>query len=71
MTMGAERLLEYHKSREAAIERERNDPFRYGVELDHWKIADDQLGDHGELLILGGNRIEDVALSKVKEILTR
>ena len=56
INMGAERLLEYWNHREAAIERERNDPFRYGTELDHWKIADEQLKDYGELLILGGNR---------------
>ena len=28
----------------------------FGAELPHWKLADQQLKDHGELLILGGNR---------------
>ncbi len=54
--MGAERLFEYWERREAAIQREKDDPYRYGVELDHWKMADEQLADHSELLICGGNR---------------
>jgi len=54
--MGAEKLLEYWESREGAIEREQSDPYRYGTELPHWKMADEQLADHSELLILGGNR---------------
>jgi hypothetical protein len=54
--MGAESLLEFWQRREAAIERERSDPFRYGTELDHWKLADEQLEDHSELLVCGGNR---------------
>lgn len=54
--MGAERLLQYWESREAAIAREKEDPYNFGVELPHWKLADEQLKDHGELLLLGGNR---------------
>ena len=54
--MGAEKLLQYWESREGAIEREQDDPYRYGTELPHWKVADEQLADHSELLILGGNR---------------
>lgn len=54
--MGPERLLEYWESRESAIEREREDPYNYGAELPHWKKADEQLKEAGELLILGGNR---------------
>jgi hypothetical protein len=56
IAMGAEKLLEYWESREGAIEREQSDPYRYGTELPHWKMADEQLADHSELLILGGNR---------------
>ena len=54
--MGAERVLEYFSRREEAIERERDDPFRYGTELPHWKHVDEALATHGELLLLGGNR---------------
>lgn len=54
--MGAEKLLQYWERREGAIERERDDPYRFGTELPHWKLADDQLADHSELLICGGNR---------------
>ena len=56
LMMGANRLYEYYQRREAAIEREQDDPFRYGTELDHWKLADEQLAEFGELLLLGGNR---------------
>ena len=56
INMGPERLLEYWERREAAINRERSDPFRYGAELPHWKLADEQLKDHSELLVCGGNR---------------
>ena len=56
LALGPERLLDYYQTREAAIEREKADPFRYGTELKHWKLADDQLKDYAELLILGGNR---------------
>ena len=56
INMGPERLLEYWERREAAIDRERSDPFRYGAELPHWKLADEQLKDHSELLVCGGNR---------------
>ena len=56
IAMGPERLVEYYERREAAIEREKEDPFNFGTELPHWELADQQLRDHGELLILGGNR---------------
>lgn len=56
IAMGPERLVEYYERREAAIEREKEDPFNFGTELPHWDLADQQLRDHGELLILGGNR---------------
>ena len=48
--------MEYYERREGAIERERNDPYNFGTELDHWKRADQELRTHGELLTLGGNR---------------
>ena len=44
--MGAERLLEYWEHREEAIAREKEDPYNFGVELDHWKLVDDQLKDY-------------------------
>lgn len=56
IAMGPERLLEYYERREAAIEREKQDPFNFGTELPHWSLADEQLKSHGELLILGSNR---------------
>ena len=54
--MGPSRLLDYWERREAAITREKEDPFNFGTELPHWKLADEQLKTHGELLILGSNR---------------
>ena len=54
--MGPERLLEYYERREAAIEREIEDPFNFSTELPHWKFADDALKKYGEVIILGGNR---------------
>ena len=54
--MGPERLIEYWERREAAVQREREDPFNFGTELYHWALADEQLKDRSELLILGGNR---------------
>ena len=54
--MEPERILEYYNTREAAIEAERDDPYRHGFELDTWKLADDALKTHSELLIMGGNR---------------
>lgn len=56
IAMGAEKLLQYWERREGAIEREREDPYRFGTELPHWRLADDQLADHSEMLICGGNR---------------
>ena len=56
IAMGADRLLEYWERREAAISREKEDPYNFGVELDHWSMVDDQLKDYGEVLVLGGNR---------------
>ena len=56
INMGASRLLEYWERREGAIDREREDPFRYGTELPHWKKVDDILEEKAELLLLGGNR---------------
>ena len=54
--MGAEKLLEYWEHREEAIAREKEDPYNFGVELDHWKLVDDQLKDYSEVLVQGGNR---------------
>ena len=54
--MGPERLLQYFERREAAIERELDDPFNFGAEFPQWKLADEQLKIAGELCVLGGNR---------------
>ena len=34
IAMGPERLIEYYERREAAIQREKEDPFNFGVELE-------------------------------------
>ena len=46
LAMEPERILEYYNTREAAIEAERDDPYRHGFELDTWKLADDALKTH-------------------------
>ena len=51
--MGPEKLIEYYERREAAIEREREDPFNFGTELPHWKMADDQLREAGRTCYFG------------------
>lgn len=56
LSLGAEKVLKYWTIREEAIARELDDPFNHGTEFDHWKVADEQLRDHAELLTLGGNR---------------
>ena len=50
--MGPERLLQYFERREAAIERELDDPFNFGAEFPQWKLADEQLKIAGELCVL-------------------
>ena len=47
--MGATRLLEYWEARESAIEREQEDPYRFGTELPHWKEADKHLAEVSKL----------------------
>ena len=54
--MEPEKILEYYNTREQAIQNEKDDPYRYGFELDTWKLADDELKTHQELLVMGGNR---------------
>lgn len=54
--MGPEKLSQYHKTRESAILLETEDPFRHGYEPSNWKLADDALATHQELLLMGGNR---------------
>lgn len=56
LSMGEEKLLTFHKTREEAILREKDDPFRYGYEPDNWKMFDEQLSTHQEVLLMGGNR---------------
>lgn len=54
--IGEARTLELLQLREDRIKAELADPCRYGVELDHWKNADEMLSRFDECLILGGNR---------------
>ena len=54
--MGMEQLSEVLHQREELIQQSKKDPFHYGIEPDHWKLADDVLAECDELLILGGNR---------------
>ena len=56
IAMGPERLIEYWERREAAITREREDPYNFGTELPQWKLVDEQLKTHSMVLLLGGNR---------------
>ncbi len=54
--MSADAVLDYYNKREAAIESERDDPYRHGFELPTWARADEQLRSHEEILVMGGNR---------------
>jgi hypothetical protein len=54
--MGAEKLMEFHATREESIYAEKTDPFHNGYEPDHWKMADEEFSRNDELVILGGNR---------------
>ena len=56
VSMGPDRLLAYFNKREEAIANEKDDPYRYGFELDSWPRADDRLRSHQEILVMGGNR---------------
>ena len=55
-SMSAEKILAYFNRREAAIAAERESPYDFGFELEPWKMADEQLTCHSELLLMGGNR---------------
>jgi len=44
------------EEREEAIRLEADDPYNYGYELAQWATADRELRNHGEVLIMGGNR---------------
>jgi hypothetical protein len=54
--LGAEELLKLHKVFHDAIANSRRDPYRYGWVLPHWKVADELLRQHSEILVSGGNR---------------
>ena len=56
LSMTPESILAYWEKREQAVKLEADDPYRYGFELDTWKRADDQLKEHSEILVMGGNR---------------
>lgn len=49
-------LLQLHRTYHEAIKNEREDPYRYGYELEHWKDADAQLGASDDTWFFGGNR---------------
>lgn len=54
--MEPQELLDLWQTREDAIENARNDPYRYGFALPHWKYADELLCKFRTLLLLGANR---------------
>lgn len=54
--MGIDKLSEVLHQREELIQQSIKDPFHYGIEPDHWKMADEVFAECDELLILGGNR---------------
>jgi hypothetical protein len=53
---GAEQFLAWLVEREELIRLEKEDPYRFGVYLPHWKDADALLTQAKRLLVLGGNR---------------
>jgi hypothetical protein len=56
IALGPERLIDFWERREAAITREREDPYNFGTELPQWELVDEQLKTHSLVLLLGGNR---------------
>lgn len=54
--VGAEKTMELLLQREELIQLEKKDPFHYGIEPEHWQMADEEFSQVDELLILGGNR---------------
>ena len=54
--VGAEASAKMLQDREGRVLAEVDDPFRYGMEPEHWKTADDILNKTDEVLVLGGNR---------------
>jgi hypothetical protein len=56
LDMGEDRLLEFHRLREESIQKEKDDPYRFGYEPKNWSLLDESLKDHSEVLLMGGNR---------------
>lgn len=56
LAMGEAALWKLLQDREELIAREKEDPLRHGFEPSSWALADAQLGERREILILGGNR---------------
>jgi hypothetical protein len=56
LSMGENKLLEFHRTREEAILREKEDPYRHGYEPPNWSMVDDEIKTHNEILLMGGNR---------------
>jgi len=53
---GAEDIVNYHADYHKAIQNEIEDPYSFGFELDHWRLADETFASCSELHIYGGNR---------------
>ena len=70
IALGPERLIDYWERREAAISRERDDPYNFGTELPHWELVDEQLKDHSLVLCLGGNRSGKTTLASKRVVET-
>ncbi len=49
-------LKQWHKQHEARVQLAEEDPIRHGFELDHWKYAEELLGQGMDVMCLGGNR---------------
>ena len=49
-------LKQWHKQHEARVQLAEEDPIRHGFELEHWKYAEELLGQGRDVMCLGGNR---------------
>ena len=69
---GLDELARLLEKREELIKLEKDDPYRYGFEPDHWKDADELWNGVSELLIQGGNRAgkSEFAAKRIVEMMT-
>lgn len=49
-------LKRWHQQHEARVQLAEEDPIRHGFELEHWKYAEELLGQGRDVMCLGGNR---------------